>query len=34
MDKILEPVLGALALGIVTVFVAIIKSVGDIQFST
>ncbi|HII4514068.1 MAG: hypothetical protein E7J35_05480 [Veillonella sp.] len=30
MDKILEPVLGALALGIVTVFVAIIKSVGDI----
>lgn len=30
MDKILEPVLGALALGIVTVFVTIIKSVGDI----
>lgn len=30
MDKILEPVLGALALGIVTVLVAIIKSVGDI----
>lgn len=30
MDKILEAVLGALALGIVTVFVAIIKSVGDI----
>ncbi|HAT4147495.1 TPA: cobalt ABC transporter permease [Clostridium perfringens] len=30
MDKILQPVLGALALGIVTVLVAIIKSVGDI----
>ena len=30
MDKILEPILGALAIGVVGVLVAIIKSVGDV----
>lgn len=30
MDKIIDPILGALALGIVTVLVAVIKSVGNV----